>query len=81
MQQTEPDDNIFLRQNDDHLRMCIIVETNIDYYTIKHYLNSFVQFNLAIQVSSYVHIPFQILHLVLDKVADINRYDRKGEEA
>jgi len=32
--------------------MCIAVETNIGYYTIIHYLNSFVQFNLPIQVGS-----------------------------
>ena len=28
------------------------LETNIGYYTIIHYLNSFVQFNLTIQVGS-----------------------------
>jgi len=64
VQRTKPDDNIFLKQNDNHLPMCIVVENNISYYTIIHYLNSFVQFNLPIQVGSYVQIPLWILHLV-----------------
>ncbi|KAL5185161.1 hypothetical protein HKD37_17G048724 [Glycine soja] len=49
MQRTKPNDDIFLRQNDDHLPMCTVVETNIGYYTIIHYLNSFVEFRLPIQ--------------------------------
>ena len=58
VQGTKSDDNIFLRQNDNHLPMCIALETNIGYYTIIHYLNSFVEFKLPIQVGSKVHIPF-----------------------
>ena len=66
MQRTKPGDNIFIRQNDDHLPMCTVVEINIGYYAVIHYLNSFVWFKLPIQVSSQVHISFWILHPVLN---------------
>ena len=66
MQRTKPGDNIFLGQNDDHLSMYTAVEDNISYYTIIHYLNLFVQFNLPIQVGFYVHISLWILHPVLN---------------
>jgi len=66
MQGTKPNNKIFLKQNDDHLSVCTAVETNIGYYSIIHYLNSFVQFYLLIHVGSQVDILFWTLHPVLD---------------
>jgi len=52
MQGRKLDKKIFLRQNDDHFPVYAAVEINMGYCSIKHYLNSVVQFYLPIQVGS-----------------------------
>jgi len=58
VQGTKSDNKVFLRQNDDHLPVSAVVETNMGYCSIIHYLNSVVQFHLSIQVGSKVDIAF-----------------------
>ena len=58
MQGTKPDNKVFLGQNDDHLPVSAVVETNMGYCSSIHYLNSVVLFDLPIQVGSKVDITF-----------------------
>ena len=56
MQRKKPDNNVFLRQNDDHLPVSAALETNMGYCSRIHYLNLVVLFDLSIQVGSKVDI-------------------------